>query len=561
MPNVHVTLPETEQSIFRPIVIEIVEQVQKITDMKDTVISFPDENKKAITSGGSIDSKNDKYVETSSKRKNQIEVEEEIDREEMSPTFFNDREYTPIFQDRKLGLTISPVYAKHNVTVTFNYYCGSKTEAMRWLQDMRMKLSRLRDINVHSVQYHYNLHKELYDILKMIHELREKQGGYDQSFENYISNHANPRLTVVGDLTGKKNLFAVAERQTEIYGIFDFDALPSRPEKDQETGMWIIAFGYKFNYDKPIGCHMRYPVIVHNQPMPLEFVSFTSEEVRAIAQAPTDCSRSQSAFRMFRADCVMDAIKDEDGVITIPRFDDFKPDSTLRSTAGVLQALCSISPTNKKELLNLKDLGDIVLDDDLLEFIIESEYQHITKPYRSILHIDLYQNTSLQDYKRLFVDYNLNVISSIDLDIRNEYRIRLSIVTDINLLDNAAIQRLRQYPKALYKIVAAINRALRENPEANGLGRINSPLTVEEFNAIYRTLLGLESGGFNIGNIGWGIQNSLKNMGINPSVLNRINHESKLQKRTMILGVLAFKKEDNDIHNVTASNLDLPLMA
>jgi len=571
MPNIHVPLPETHQNIFRPIVLDVVKQVQQITDMKDAKVYFPGDDKKIQTSGGSIDSKTDRYVETTSKRMNQIEVDEEVDREEISPTFFNGKEYTPIFEDRKLGLVLCPVYAKHNVVITFNYRCGSKTESLKWLQDMRMKLSRLRDINVHSVSYHYNLNEKLYKIIKIIYDLREKQGGYNQSLEVYIKNHSTPRLTVIGNLVNRHSVFAVSERQTEIYGIFDFDALPSKPEKDEESGMWVIAFGYRFNYDKPIGCHMRYPVLVHNQPMPLELVSFTSEEVRDIAKMPTDSSRTQSALRMFRADCVMDHIKSEDGIILIPTFDDFSTNVYMKFTAGVLQVLVNIEPNDLKTLFSLKDLGDVILDQDIIEFL-ETEYPYICKPYLSIFHVDLYQNDVLQHYDRISIDSDLTISSVEDLDIRSAYRVRLSVVTDIDFVEPSAIDRLRQYPKALYKIISAISRAFRENPEMNCLKGIKY-LTSEEFNLIYKGFLG---SGFNhnyggiigkgsknrdTGEIGWGTQNILKKFKIDPKVLNKIVSQGKTSRNTMILGILAFRKRDPELYSVQAGNIDVPEQA
>lgn len=555
MPNIHVPLPETQQSIFRPIVIEIVKQVQNLTKMKDTTIYFP-EDSKMHHAAGTIDSTSDRYVVTTSKRMNNIQVEEEVDREEISPTFFDGREYRPILEDRLLGLKISPVYAKHNVSVTFNYSTGSKTEALRWLQDMRMKLARMCDINEHSVRYHYNLNRTAYEITKKVHELREQQAGYGDALDDYIRLCATPRLTVIGDLTDKHRIFAVSETQTEIYGTFDFDALPSKPEKDQESGMWVIAFTYKFNYDKPVGCHVRYPIVVHNQLMPYEWVSFTSEETRARAKAVVEGSRTQEALRDFRADVQIDRVRSQDGVLLIPRFDDFKTSGTLGRTASVVQALAIVPPNDRKELLSLTELGDVVLDDDILEFFRAVEYPFLVQPYKSLFNISLYQGDFLQDHRRLQISNQLVVRSTFDLDIRKVYHLRLSVVTDLDMVTRDAVSRIRLYPKAMYRLVSAVNRAFRENPEMSRLC-YQSRLEPFEFNAIYRHLLKKE----NVGPFeqpGWTIQGFLKENGVPDQVVRKIIHDSRHVAGTMIAGVLAHRRQDPSDPAVGAGTLVTP---
>lgn len=549
MPNIHVSLPETEQSIFRPIVIGVVKQVQEITKLDAVDVYFPSGDK-YNTSGATLDSKTDLFVETTSKRMNYIQVEETIDPGEISPTFFNGKEYPPIFEDRACGVIVSPVYAKHNVVITFKYSCGSKTESVRWLQDFRMALSRLRNINQHEAQYQYNIHKSIAAIIAKVYEYREKVAPYGQTFNQYFEAHTTPRLTVVGTLTGHKSIFAVAEKQVEIYGEFDFDTLPSKSEKD-DSGMWQVEFSYKFNYDKPIGCHIRYPILVHQQLMPLEWVSFTADETRSLDKQVTDMSRTQSALSMFRADRVMDRIKAEDGIIRIPKFDDFKGDSVLHSTAGILQALATITETDRKSLLSLQDLDDIVLDQEVIKFFRESEYLYLNQPCKSFFNISLYQNGSLQDWRRLSVDSRLNVSATRDLDLRNQYRVRLSLSTDLDFVTPEAFQRIRKYPKVMYLVVSSINKAFRENPELKNL-LFQGYIKPDHFNPIYRHILGKESYE-GTGQIGWNISGFLAKNGITPDLMKKIKYEFNMPARTMITGVIVRNARDPDLYN---SSLD-----
>ncbi len=553
MPNVHVPLPETEQTIFRPVVLSVVRQVQALTGIKDTQIYFPDKDNKIQTSGAGLDSKNDGFAETTSKRMNSIEVDETIDREQMSPTFFNSRECPPIFEDRYLGVAISPIYAKHNVTIKFNYKTGSKTESNRWLQDIRLKMSKLRDINTHTVSYHYNLHTDIFKVLEVIHKLRESQAGYNQTFEEYVRSNSTGRLTTIDNVKPGNAIYAISETQTEIYGQFVLNSLFVKPEKDETSGMWSIIFEYEFNYDKPIGLNMKYPIVVHNQPMPLELVSFMTDETREIAKQPFHSSKSQGAFMQFRADIQMDSLKSHDGIIVIPRFDDFKQSTRLSRTVGLIQTLTVISNEDKRTLVDLNDLGDYVLDPDLLNFL-RLEYSYINRPYRSFFNLGFYKDSTLQGYNSVTINSNLVISSTEDLDIRSQYRIRLGLATDIGILERGAIERLRLYPKLLYKIVCAINAGFRENPELADLGKLDK-LSLLEFSALYRGLLNNEPGLYSSENIGWDVQGIFRNLGINPNTLHRISMQARNSRRTMIFGVLAYKRNDPNLIEAQAGNL------
>ena len=75
--------------------------------------------------------------------------------EDITSTDAYGRHTYPIFKDTKLGVYLTPVYSKTNVTINFKYRTPSKTEAMRWRDDMRNKLSQMRDMKVDVVADYY----------------------------------------------------------------------------------------------------------------------------------------------------------------------------------------------------------------------------------------------------------------------------------------------------------------------------------------------------------------------------------------------------------------------
>lgn len=488
MPNVSVTLPETTESVSRPIVYDIIDQISKVTKInKNNKIFFPGDTNVMHTNGSTIDSKDERYAIFDTNYITHIEVTEDYNEDNIASTATSRPEQLPVFVDSSLGIRITPVYVSSDVTIDFKYSCPSKTEAYRWRDDIRMRVSQMRDVNLHDLSYHYLLPLELLVLLKLIHSTRENVAGYDDTLEQYITSRSTDRLTVIGDLVGRDARLGISENQVRVIGLYGWDAVPEKPER-QDSGVWVMNFSYKFTYDKPIACNMKYPIMVHNQLLPIYYTYFTDKSYD-IDKVDKSYRRSLDALSAFESDTIINSRIDPNAVITIPEIDDFVVKNYPTGTGTIFTALCEIDLTDFTSLLNLKELGDVILDQDILQFIVESEYPYITKTYKSILNLSLYRNDRLTDNYTLACDSSLNVSSIATLDPRNQHRVRLSVVSDLSLLDPKAIERLRKYPKALYKVITAINRIFRNNVDFRKIYNANR-VSVNDFSIIYSLLTG-----------------------------------------------------------------------
>lgn len=467
MPVISMTLTETDQSVTRPIIYDIINQVQEITRFnKDTKIRYPGDIARMQTPGSEINGADNRSAVFNTNSYNFIEVEEDYDKEALSTTVTNRSEHIPVFLEEQLQTSITPIYVTSLVTIGFKYRCPSKSEAKRWRDDMRMRISQMRDVNLHSITYHYPLPTEVLDVLTAIHTRRETYLGYNQTFDEWVISNASDRLTLVTDDVGQYSQVAIAETQGRILGLFDFDAVPDKPERDDSTGTWTISFSYKFNYEKPIAVSLRYPIMVHNQLMPEKYTIF-DKGVTKLEKINKSFSRSFNAFNGFESDTIMDARKDIDSVIKIPEFDDFRIKSAPTGTGTVFTALSEVDQTDKQTLFNLRELGDITLKRSVLNFIRDVEWPYIGKIYKSLINVSLYRNEFLAGNESLVCDKQLNISAKNPLDLRKENRVRFGLVTDLTLVDKAAIERLRKYvdpddpdglyPTALMEILTAIN--------------------------------------------------------------------------------------------------------
>jgi len=463
MPNVSEVVVETKQSILRPVVLDIVRQVRDLTRIPVTTpILYPDDIGKTYQPGSAITEDPEEKILFPYNDKIIIEIEEEYDPANVLSTAVTQPEHLPIFHDKEIGIFIKPVYVSTNVSINFKYKCKSKTMANRWRDDIRMRTSMSRDINLHQVSYHFIVPGAFLAILREIHKLRETQGSYDEEFLTYFFNNSTTRLTEVTNQAGSNIQPAIAETQMRIVGYFDFNSEPEKIENADDTDGWVGNFTYKFKFDKPIACNMRYPVMIHNQVLSTKFRP--AEKSYNIEDHIKTYSQSMSALHHFESQLQVQKYVNLNATITIPEYDEFIPNAIPTGTVSVFNALCQLTSDDLRSLLNLQELDTIAIDADIMEFIQKSEYPFMTKPYKSILKLDLYRSTSLAREDSIVLTSDFNVKATTDLSIRTSHRIRFSIVADISYLDQAALERLKRYPKAFVKILSTVNEALRNNP-------------------------------------------------------------------------------------------------
>lgn len=540
MPNIILPLPSVSQSVSRPIYVDMVEQIQKLTNIDPkTKIFFPGDIQKMRTAGSAIDSTDERRAIFNSDRYTFIEIEDDYDQGELGSTSIEREEHPPIFVDDKLGVTLKPIYGTTTVTINFVYRCPSKSEALRWREETRARVSKMMDINLHKVSYHYQLPLGVIIVLKEIYDKREALLPYGQTFTEYVTSYADPRLTLTGGTTGEDQRLAIAETQTRIQGRFTWDALPEKAQRDETTGTWSVTFGYTFNFDKPFEVHMRYPVMVHNQLLEPEFIDFT-DKAYDVEQDNKNFSKSFHALHAFEIGTIMATKVNTKYVLRIPTYDDYILPDVTKGSGSVFLALLSVD-TDKRSLVNLRELGDIVLDEDILQFIKESEYPYITKDYKSILKLSLYRNNNLTSDRTITCDSNLDIRAADDLDMRNQHRLRFSIHVDITLLDVRALERLQRYPKAMVKIIGSMNELLKNHPDFNNLGN-KRHISNHDFSSITAFLTGYRIPLPNAHYFGPGIDNRDLFGDMDPVVIENYRKNAVSSNRVMNNSVIAKRR-------------------
>jgi hypothetical protein len=456
MPKLLLPVPETLESVTRPVVYEITRDIFKATGLpEDTLIYYPGDLEKTYQQGSAVSPQTD-GVKLPFTSQVTVEVEEMYETERILSTAVMRPENLFIFRDDRIETGIKPAYSPTDVTITFRYRALDKTAATRWRDDIRMRVSMMRDLRLHNVSYHYLIPEEFLVILKEIHRLREVQGGYGEDYDTYFKANLTQRASILTNLAGKQPSWGISETQMRIVGWFDIpDNVPELGSKEDDGDTWTVSFSYKFKYDKPAECVMFYPLMIHNQ-----LITYRpSESIDTPELHQRSYSMSAKNFSQFEAGHNLAPMLVRDG-LSIPDFDEFIPGAVIPKTQRIFTALTSITPEDTRSLMNLGELGTWDWDDDVLAFL-KTEAPYMTRTYMSIFCLSLYKNEALLSDRLVQVNSALDVTATQALSIRDYFHVRLSLVTDLSLLSADAKERLRNNGGVFLKLVDALDSNLK----------------------------------------------------------------------------------------------------
>ena len=461
MPRLVLMVPETTESVLRPIVHEIARDLFQVTGIDPkSQIFFPGDHDKAKQTGSSI-TPSDEPNRFSFGSKLSIDVEETYEAERILSTAVLRPENLFVFRDDRIETSLKPAYAPSDVMINFRYRAQDKTAAMRFRDDVKTRISMGQSERLHSLTYHYLLPKEMLAILQELHRMREAVDGYGEDYETYLLANASKRLTKLSNLSGEQTAWGVTETQIRVVGWFTFDEAPEMGEKNSEGDTWQINFTYHFRYDKPIACVMQYPLVVHNQVVGRKWRPGAADRVERPEIHNRSYSLSSENFAHFEKGRTTSATLTPGAPgVSIPDYDEFIPASIVSGTLRVFTMLVTVDPENPTYLFDLNEIGTKwTLHPLILAYLIEQR-QRLVVPQRQPFVLTFYQNRMIIP-NVLTVDADGKVWSKVPLGLRDYYHVRLGLHRDWRTIDPNALDDLREDGELLTQIIGAIDPNVR----------------------------------------------------------------------------------------------------
>lgn len=456
MPKFMLTVPETELSVTRPVILDITRQIMQQTGISNkTHIFFPGDHERGPQPNSLISESDESDMFPFNDRVS-IEVDESFNSDRILSEAVYEPEHLFIFRDDATEIAIKPVYSMADITINVKYRAKDKPSGQRWVNDLRTRIGMRQDERFHKVDYHYMVPGEMVTILRELHRMREAVEGYGESFERYLEENASPRLTIITNLAGQQGRYAISESQQRIIGYFDFDGAPEKGSKEDDGDTWTVSFSYKFSFEKPIACVMAYPLVIHNQLVEQAFrpnEPFPDPEDR-----PTSRTASMAAWEKFEVGVAPPALFEG---IAVPHFDEFLPASVPFKTKRLVTMMTLLDPDQPGMLVSADEINSLGINPIVLHFM-RGEATFMNRRYQSIFQIDLYQSDAIIPQNILSMSKFLQISHKEELSMRKYYHVRLSVVEDLRLLPKAALERLRHNGRAAQIILEFIAPWLAE---------------------------------------------------------------------------------------------------
>lgn len=463
MPQFAYELPDVDVMITRPITLAVIRSIIGVTGMpEDTFIEYSGDELGIPTWRTTLDKQ--PYDMTDTARfgfygKVKVGYTEEPEPEKILNTAFFYQDNNVLWADPDLGIYLSSFREPVKASLNFTYRTRDKNEAKNWQSRMRRLMKRHFIDQTFQADFNYVLPHTLFDFYDKFYGLREKVAGYGDTFQEWFTKGLLADYSVLIDQAGKNPQFVFRETQFDILGNFEFDAPPVE-EKVEDGTAYEIEFTYRFSFDRPIGFVFQYPLVIHNQLVPK---THRSQETAYDVEPYTGRgSISTTRYRMLFQDELR--YKNLNRGHIVPSFDDWMPRQVAADTANLVQFLIQVDTANPNKVLTLSELPKMAFDPLLIEYM-KATKEYLTKRTGSWVHIAVYANDRPMDPRNITIDDDLTIWSATKLDLRTRYHVRVSLFTQLLLLQSFAAKLLRSREDYLKMVIDALDSDYKNHYE------------------------------------------------------------------------------------------------
>lgn len=452
MPIAELEVPEISESIARPVAVQIIRQICEHTRLpKDIPVRYLGSSS-LPTVGSTLDDKGAIENRLPTDLNIKIDVSEEYDEDFAGTGAILRQDQSYIFYDKDLFVFMKPVYQRLKTTINIEYTAPDKTSAEAWVRTMKRRAEQHLVQHLHQVDYHYPIPLECMAILLEIHRLRELKGGYGEDYPTYLMSKFDKHVTSIANQAGNNAIFVMRQQQARIIGNYDFVDQPPRPDKNSETGAFLVSFSYTFKYERPESVVIEYPIVIHNSILKY----YSKEKIYEESDVKNAGSLSTEAARFFTPEVGMNTILSRIPGVAIPWFDDWLPNDNFPATQNIFRILNEVVVEDPRALVNLTQLGYISLTKNALNYIRANPIT-ITQYRESVFILRVFKGKTPLDMDALVINNELDIRTIEAMDMRKTYRIVLDVMYDLAMLSPRALVRLCQHGEFAIELIAAID--------------------------------------------------------------------------------------------------------
>lgn len=440
------SIPSVERTITRPVAIDILRDVLRITNLNPNdfrIKMLGSANGEKIQNGyltedvdaldlnpdgtNRVDSKLNRL---STDKVLTLEVENTIVGDLTTPVRYHD--HLPIFTDKALKIMVRPVYSEVETKLSVVLSVRDKVEANNWLQEIKRRLYQAAISNLHSIEYYYIVPHVITKGLYELHKLRENVAPYNEDLGHYFKRCFVENYDIITDTAGNNHITVIREKQVNVLGFFDFDFEPEQPEKnDDNAGGWNARFTYTIRYQRPDNLVFDYPLMIHNQLIPEEMIRFERTDHYYTYNTRTGFTNKNMQEIAIQGN--KHGMKISEG-IPEPLFDDWVPEQSPYRHIQLSRSLIAINENDKRSLIDINDFAESFEFKPEIQRWFRKTGNSVFSQKDNPFYITLHSSTTTLPDSSMTIDNDLMIKSKEALDIREMYHICVWVLTDLGLL-------------------------------------------------------------------------------------------------------------------------------
>lgn len=383
--------------------------------------------------------------------------------------------YPKVFEDKKLGISIEPIYAKSLVTMEVTAVFKTRSEA-NYVQRRLRTMGGLPNLeDYHGLTYNYNIPTSIMSFIYDAWYMRENVEGYDEDFETWLD-----ACLIRGGYLKRSNLsnsvdiLAIIENQNTQVALADNEMFYR--ELEESEGTWRFSFTYTFSYDQVTGAELIYPLFVHNQRIPDIYAqAWQPNAVELKPSTPAFSYLNSKKINYFK-----DLYVPFKGGNRFDAMDDWFPSNPLPYTGSILIAPLVVDYDDRYVLVNLYELKDYVSD-----FVVETlmaDRQAAVVPYEGPYFLEAFRVNEREETLTVTLEANGDVRSLTPLDLRRRHFIRISGLLDLSLLRTQSMRKLIQSVDNTVNVLSELMPSIDKNQPEKYLTVVNDKVTELSFN-------------------------------------------------------------------------------
>jgi len=448
MLSVNTSLHGVDESVTRPLVIQLTNDIKHLVGLHKEVVTIYD-TKEIVRKKGK-----DGVLETTNTIHDECVVvkyqEDTTAGMEISHKPIQDNT-EPFYHDEDIGATFAPIYHDRTMELDIEIYSKSKDSVLAMIN--RLKIANINDdlARLHTFKYYYTVPRWNLKLLKHLNDLKNLRHPVDGQIEidSYINNTFDDRIELENTLDGdiSKSEIAILENQTELEGYITTAIHDITPVREDDSVLWSISITYKIQYEKPILVHATYPFLVYNTLVNNDFRKFRDTTTKGTINAIRHRS-TKSLYRTMDKDSIYQPRK-HNAILHIPSLDNhFTIKSTPRFLSRIFSIMVVVDIDKPRELFNINKIPRYPLKESVIDFIMaESVHGYSSKLYDSLILFELYKD-GVKINTGVVINTEGMMTALQDMDIKSTYRVVISIVNDLSYIRPTSQTRIKNYIKS-----------------------------------------------------------------------------------------------------------------